>query len=244
MRARINNVGNLRNALDEKAKKCYYSIMDNNNEINQKVAKNLIAYRKAAGFTQAEVAEKIHYSDKSVSKWESGNGIPDVYTLMQLSKLYGVSINAFLGEEVEYKRKEKSFGLQILIMLLSSGIVWLVAIFSFVLLQILKPEGAWWLIYLYAILANAIVMLVYAAIWHHRIINFLSVTTIIWIAVACCFLTVKAFSLDTTGLWCIFLIGVPLQVLEILWTFFRSLLRKQRSMAVVNVEETHTETEN
>ena len=218
--------------------------MDNNNEINQKVAKNLIAYRKAAGLTQAEVAEKIHYSDKSVSKWESGNGIPDVYTLLQLSKLYGVSINAFLGEEVEPKRKGKSFGLQLLIMLLSSGIVWLVAIFSFALLQIIKPDGAWWLIYLYAVLANAIVMLVYAAIWHHRIINFLSVTTIIWMALVCCFLTVRIFLDDTTWLWCLFLVGVPLQILEILWVFFRSLLRKQRGMSVRTVEETQVETEN
>ena len=77
-RTRINNVGKSCNALDERRKKCYDSIMDNISEINQKVAKNLIAYRKAAGLTQAEVAEKIHYSDKSVSKWESGNGIPDV----------------------------------------------------------------------------------------------------------------------------------------------------------------------
>ena len=214
--------------------------MDNNNEINQKVAKNLIAYRKAAGLTQAEVAEKIHYSDKSVSKWESGNGIPDVYTLLQLSRLYGVSINAFLGEDVEIKHKEKSFGLQILIMLLSSGIVWLVAIFSFALLQIIKPDGAWWLLYVYAVLANAIVMLVYAAIWHHRIINFLSVTTIIWVALSCCFLTVQFFVGNVPGLWCIFLVGVPLQVLEILWVFFRSLLRKQRGMSATKVEEPPT----
>ena len=241
---RINNVGKLCNALDEKGKKCYYSTMDNNNEINQKVAKNLIIYRKAAGLTQAEVADKIHYSDKSVSKWESGNGIPDVYTLIQLARLYGVSINAFLGEETVVKKKEKSFGLQLLIMLLSSGIVWLVAIFSFALLQILQPGGAWWLLYLYAVLANAIVMLVYAAIWKHRIINFLSVTTIIWMALSCCYLTVRILLGNATGLWCIFLVGVPLQALEILWTFFRRLLRKQRGMAMMNVETTQTETGN
>lgn len=211
--------------------------MDNNNEINQKIAKNLISYRKAAGFTQAEVAEKIHYSDKSVSKWESGNGVPDIYTLVQLAKLYGVDVNAFLDDEKEVRRKEKSRWLHVLIMLLSSGIVWLVAIFSFAILEIVKPEGAWWLIYLYAVLANAIVLLVYAAIWKHRILNFLSVTTIIWVALACCFLTVRAFVSDTTGLWCIFLIGVPLQVLEILWAFFRTLLRKQRGMVVVKPME-------
>ena len=218
--------------------------MDNISEINQKVAKNLIAYRKAAGLTQAEVAEKIHYSDKSVSKWESGNGIPDVYTLVQLAELYGVTVNAFLEDEVEIRRKEKSFGLQILIMLLSSGIVWLAAIFSFTILQIVRPHGTWWLIYLYAVLANAIVMLVYAAIWKHRIINFLSVTTIVWMGLSCCYFTIYPFLKDTAGLWCIFLVGVPLQALAILWAFFRSLLRKQRGMVATKVEKVEkTETE-
>lgn len=244
--ARVNNVGKLQNALDERGKKCYDSIMDNISEFNQKVAKNLIAYRKAAGLTQAEVAEKIHYSDKSVSKWESGNGIPDVYTLVQLAELYGVSINAFLGEENKIARKEKSFGLQILIMLLSSGIVWLAAIFSFAILQIVKPEGAWWMLYLYAVLANAIVMLVYASIWKRRIINFLSVTTIVWMGLVCCYFTIYPFLKDTAGLWCIFLVGVPLQVLEILWVFFRRLLRKQRGMSTnkaEKIEKTETEIE-
>ena len=64
--------------LDELQKKCYSSIMENIELVNQTIAKNLIFYRKAAGLTQAEVAQKINYSDKSVSKWESGNGVPDI----------------------------------------------------------------------------------------------------------------------------------------------------------------------
>ena len=217
--------------------------MDNNIEINQRIAKNLIQYRKASGLTQAEVAEKIHYSDKSVSKWESGNGVPDVYTLVQLAKLYNVDVNAFLGEEPIARRKEKSAWLYILIMLLSVGIVWSAAIFSFALLEIVRPEGVWWLIYLYAVLVSAIVLLVYATIWKYRILNFLSVTTIIWMALVCCYSTTVAFVSDVTGLWLIFLIGVPLQVLEILWAFFRTLLRRQRGMVVVKTEKTSVQEE-
>ena len=59
--------------------------MENAIEINKIIGQNLSAYRKAAGYTQAELAEKINYSDKSVSKWESGNGVPDVCILMQLA---------------------------------------------------------------------------------------------------------------------------------------------------------------
>ena len=85
--------------LDGRIKKCYDNSMENNNELNKIIAKNLMHYRKAAGLTQAELAEKINYSDKSVSKWESGNGIPDVYTLVQIAKLYGLTLNDFVGEE-------------------------------------------------------------------------------------------------------------------------------------------------
>lgn len=211
--------------------------MENTNEINQTIAKNLIHYRKAAGLTQAELAEKINYSDKSVSKWESGNGVPDVYTLIQLARLYGVSLNALVGDETPAPIQEKtrsSKGLHILIMLLSSGIVWLAAIFAFVGIKLLYPDGPAWLCYLYAVLVNAIVILVYAAIWKHRVLNFISVSTIVWMSLVCLFVTVRFFSIkfgwDYSALWCIFLIGVPLQALEILWAFFRTLLRKQRGM--------------
>ena len=85
--------------------------MDNSIEINRKIAKNLTYYRKAAGYTQAELAEKINYSDKSVSKWESGNGVPDIYTLIQLAELYGVSVDVLIGDgkapvALEKKRME------------------------------------------------------------------------------------------------------------------------------------------
>lgn len=211
--------------------------MEYNNEINQTIAKNLIHYRKAAGLTQAELAEKINYSDKSVSKWESGNGIPDVYTLVQLAKLYGVTMDAFVEEKLPTVKKSSSTGLHVLIMLLSSGIVWLVATFFFVTMHVIRPEGAWWLAFLYAVALNAIVILVYASIWKYRFLNFLSITALIWTALSCCYLTVQAcalrFGFDYTGLWCIFLLGVPLQVLEVLWSFFRTLFRKQKGMVVV-----------
>ena len=52
--------------------------------------------------TQIELAEKINYSDKAVSKWERGESIPDVSVLLELSKLFGVSID-FLVTEHENK---------------------------------------------------------------------------------------------------------------------------------------------
>ena len=205
--------------------------MDNTNEINRKIADNLIRFRKAAGYTQAELAEKINYSDKSVSKWESGNGIPDVYTLIQLSKLYGVTLDSFIGDETPIKVEKKTGGLRILIMLLSSGIVWLVATCLFVALQLSIPAaGAWWLIFLYAAMANAIVLIVFSGIWRYRMLNFFSVSALVWIALTCIYTTLNLVfasqGKEADGLWMLFIIGAPLQALEILWVFFRSLFQK------------------
>ena len=221
--------------------------MENTNEINQKIAKNLIYYRKAANLTQAELAEKINYSDKSVSKWESGNGVPDVYTLLQLSKLYGVSLNELVGEDPPAsapapQKAKASMGLRTLIMLLSSGIVWLVAILAFVALQIASPNGgAWWLAFLYAVVVNAIVVVVYASIWKQRILDFIAISTLIWTSLAAVYLTVRELAAYAGGeygaLWLVFLLGIPLQALEILWTFFRTLLRRQKKANVENTEE-------
>ena len=134
--------------------------MENCNEINQIIAQNLIKFRKESGLTQAEVAEKINYSDKSVSKWESGNGVPDVYTLMQLAKLYGTTLSELVCEEErkpEKKVKKYTLGKQILIMLLSSGLVWLAAILTFVVLEIAFEGGVWWMTFLYAVAINAMI---------------------------------------------------------------------------------------
>ena len=86
--------------------------MEKSEEIKRNIAKNLVAYRKQAHLTQAELAEKINYSDKAVSKWERAEGIPDVLVLCELAQLYGVTVNDFLIEHVEQppqKTKGKSF---------------------------------------------------------------------------------------------------------------------------------------
>ncbi|MBO5412131.1 MAG: helix-turn-helix transcriptional regulator [Clostridia bacterium] len=206
--------------------------MENNNEINQKIAKNLIYYRKAAGLTQAELAEKINYSDKSVSKWESGNGVPDVYTLVQLAELFGVTVNAFLDEDTPLQAKRKTAGLHLLVMLLTCGIVWLVAVCFFVAFHLLKPQGDWWLAYVYACVLTSVVVLVYGSIWKYRFVNFVATSCLIWLSLVATFLTARTISInlgnDYDGVWSVFLVGVPLQILEVLWVFFRSLFRKNK----------------
>ncbi|MBQ9730158.1 MAG: helix-turn-helix domain-containing protein [Clostridia bacterium] len=200
---------------------------ENTTSINQRIAKNLIRYRKEAGLTQAELAAKINYSDKSVSKWELGNGVPDVYILLELAELYGITVNDLLSSETSVERKkDDKRGLHILIMLLSSGIVWLVATCLFVPLAILEPAHfSAWLVFVYAVVVNAIVCIVFAGIWRYKFVNFFSISLLIWSTLASLYLTIlmisKSYGQSVGSFWLIFLLGVPLQVLITLWSFFR-----------------------
>lgn len=59
-------------------------------------ASNIINLRTAAGLTQAELGAKLNYSDKTISKWERGEAIPDAYVLTQLAELFGVDVDYLL----------------------------------------------------------------------------------------------------------------------------------------------------
>ncbi|MBQ8320185.1 MAG: helix-turn-helix transcriptional regulator [Clostridia bacterium] len=208
--------------------------MEENTVITKQIAKNLTVLRKRAKLTQAEVAEKINYSDKSVSKWESAGGVPDIFILIQLAKLYGVTVNEIVGEKSPVPPKEGKTGLHVLIMLLSAGIVWLVAVCVFALLQVLPVKGAWWLAFIYALPINAIVFVVFACIWKYKMLHFVSVSTLIWTGLLSLYLSIALIPktlVALESLWPIFLIGVPLQVLAILWAFFRYSVFKRRKAA-------------
>ena len=205
--------------------------MENTNEINQKIAKNLCFYRKASGMTQAELAEKINYSDKSISKWESGNGVPDVYILVRLAELFHVTVNDLIGDETPKKLQNTTRGLHIMIILLSCAIAWLFATGFFVAMQIWSPGHAWWMAFLYAVLVDAILLVVYASVWKYRLLNFVAVSLLIWSGLVCLHLTLNAIAMRFgdyfSGLWLVYLLGIPLQVLEVLWSFFRYVFKKR-----------------
>ena len=200
--------------------------MENISEINDRIAQKLIYYRKAAGFTQAELAEKINYSDKSVSKWEQGNGVPDIYILMQLANIYGVTVDDIVGGGAPTPPKKRVAQMRLLIILLSSGIVWLVATCLFVIVKLVSVTAPAWLAFIYAVIANCILLIVFAGIWHYRLLTFLSVSGLIWTAITGIYLTLRYIAIsvgwDYDLYWLLFLMGIPLQLLEIFWESFRA----------------------
>ena len=56
-------------------------------------ASNIIKLRTQKGMTQAELGAILNYSDKTISKWERGEAIPDAYVLLQMAEIFGVSVD-------------------------------------------------------------------------------------------------------------------------------------------------------
>lgn len=201
--------------------------------VNERIAKNLVHYRKLAGFTQAELAQKLNYSDKSISKWESANGVPDVYVLLKLADLYGVTVHDLVGEDSNTKSlpHHSSKVNTSLIMLLSSGLVWLVAIVFFAMMKLFTPHQAWWLTFLYALPVTALVVVILSAVFHRRTTNFLSIASLVWTGITCVYVSFQVLSPGSRmarGIWAIFLVGAVFQALQIVWTIFRITRRRAK----------------
>ena len=70
-----------------------------------KIGQFIKSLRKENSLTQREVAERLNVSEKTVSKWETGNGLPEVSLMLPLCKLFGISINELLsGERLDEKQ--------------------------------------------------------------------------------------------------------------------------------------------
>ena len=105
-------------------------------------------------------------------------------------------------------------------MVLSVGLCWLVAVVCFVFIGIGAPAVSdKWLAFVYAVPASAIVTLVFSCIWHYRWARLLSITVLVWTVLACIHLTALACGVDTerVPVEYIYLIGVPLQILAVLF---------------------------
>ncbi len=70
-----------------------------------KIGQFIKSLRKENSVTQREVAERLNVSEKTISKWETGNGMPEVSIMLPLCKLFGISINELLsGERLDEKQ--------------------------------------------------------------------------------------------------------------------------------------------
>lgn len=65
-------------------------------------AANIKAQRRKRKMTQKEFADILGYSEKAVSKWECGSGIPPIETLFEIARLFDTSIDGLFGADERY----------------------------------------------------------------------------------------------------------------------------------------------
>ena len=167
------------------------------------IASNLIRLRLAAGMTQAELGEKLNYSDKSISKWERGDVTTDVFVLMQIAEIFGVDVDYLLKphNEIEpaiYNKpaNEATYTTNMITLVTILGI-WTVALFVFVILWICGMVV--WLVFVYAVPVSLITFLVLNSVWNRYIIAALVLSII-----ATVYLTFLG-----RNLWQLWLMAIP-----------------------------------
>ena len=62
---------------------------------------NIKRYRKEKGYSQEEMAVKLHVVRQTVSKWENGRSVPDAEVLIRIAEILDVSVHDLLGIEME-----------------------------------------------------------------------------------------------------------------------------------------------
>ncbi len=194
-------------------------------DLKMVIAGNIGKLRREAGLTQLELAEKLNYSDKAVSKWERGESLPDVTTLKEVADLFAVTVDYLLradhpsevAAQREYTRRQQRN--HALITAMSCALVWLVATILFTNIDLLpNTVQHHWLTFVYAVPVTAVVLLVLNSIWGNRRHNFLIISVLVWCVLAAVFITFLAFGYV---LWLLFIIGVPAQIIILLWSGLR-----------------------
>ncbi len=189
------------------------------------IAKNISELRKRESLTQLELAEKLNYSDKAVSKWERGEATPDIAVLKEIADLFSVSLDYLVEEEhkklpeakITSKLKLHNRGIITAICVLA---VWLVATLAFITTDIIiENMRMHWLAFVYAVPVSMVMWLIFNSIWFKRHRNFLIISLLLWTSLAAFYLTVLPLGFN---LWRIFMIGIPAQIIILMWSMIKN----------------------
>ena len=132
---------------------------------NQIIGRNLASLRKARGLTQGQIAEKFNYSDKSISKWEHGEMVPDVETLLALADFYGVTLDYLVHDQTaesleevgknDYQAIKRN---RIITTCLAVVMVWTVACIAYVGGLLLNSAWDSWMAFFWAFPVTSLVL--------------------------------------------------------------------------------------
>ena len=182
-------------------------------------ASNIIKLRSGAGLTQAELGEKLNYSDKTISKWERGEAIPDAYVLTQMAEIFGVSVDYLLSshdawespeqqEEKERKQEEHRYSVNMIIAISVLG-VWTMALTIFVMLWLF--DIILWETFVVALPVSILTYMVLICVFRrHRQLQFVIAAFVLSLFI------LLYFTLPMQKPWQLFLIAIPAEIIVFL----------------------------
>ena len=202
-----------------------------NEELKVAVGSSIARLRRERGMTQAELAERINYSDKAVSKWERGESLPDVLTLMNLAQVLDTDLNTLTGcaarelpeqpeprpeppEKAPAPKRKIRHADKTTIQKLSSILVWVVALFLYMVLEAFEVKNLW-LLFVLAVPSNAIVLLSLRSAWKLYGWNRILISVIMWGFLLVIYLLLLV--VGKVNVWRILPMGLLGQAAIILW---------------------------
>lgn len=198
-------------------------------DIKSTVAKNLTELRLLNNMTQMELAEKLNYSDKTISKWERAESSPDISVLVEIAELFGVTLDYLVRSEnveeaaKENKVKEEKYNHRV-INYLAEGAVWCAVILAFIITSLVAKNATFqWLYFVYAMPVVLIIRLVFNSIWFNPRHNYFIISFLMWSILLTIHMTFWHFKIDTS---LIFLLGIAGQIIIVLWSFLKKPKRK------------------
>lgn len=181
------------------------------------IGENIAALRKANNFTQQQLADKLNYSNKAVSRWEKGECLPSVETLSELCGFFGVEFDYLIRRhETPAVIKKKAADVnKIAIALLACLTVFTLATIIFVYVKVVHKVD-YWQSFVWGAPISAFIVAELCRRWAwNKAVKFALTSFFLWSLITAVFLTV----VDIVNIWPIYLIGIPLQVIFILLAF-------------------------
>ena len=198
-------------------------------DIKNFVARNIAELRILNNMTQLELAEKLNYSDKTISKWERAESSPDIAVLVEIAELFGVTLDYMVRSEnidervKENKREEAKYNHRA-ITYISESCAWIVALFAFIITSLIIQKMTFqWLYFVYALPVALIIRLIFNSIWFNPRNNYWIISALMWSVLAAVHVTFLYFKINVA---LIYLLGVAGQVVIVLWSFIKKSRRK------------------
>ena len=188
-------------------------------DIKNNVAKKITELRTLNNMTQLELAEKLNYSDKTISKWERAESSPDIAVLVEIADLFGVTLDYLVRSEnveeavSEYKKKEVTFNRRA-VSYIAEGGGWIVALFAFIITTLITNHMTFqWLYFVYALPVVLIIKLIFNSIWFNSRHNYLIISALLWAILATIHITFLYFKINVS---LIYLLGIAGQFVIVL----------------------------